>query len=415
MNMQNPELIRLTIWYGYTVARPVIESGSKGMGMLRWIVIGKKRYLRKLPVKKREFGRERGPVATPLGQQKSNSAGDKKKVVASSISLVSDSVSKVTGTVDAGDNANALHCAYFWPSDTLGDGPGGGLPRFPADSGNGAPSTDILLSRPSVSESFSQLMPNMVEIYNAVKSKGMPNYRGAKIQLDSALNVQLWEDIAHIHGDYMLSEMMRYGFPSGHVGQITPAAELKNHASALRNPTSVKAYLDKEISLGALVGPFDRAPFEPWTRSNPMLTRPKRDSKELRVILDLSFPNDCSVNGGIPRESLDGSNFKLRLPSPLDLARKIVALGSGCKIYKIDLSRAYRQLKGNPLDLPMMGVMWGDQFYIDLAVPFGLRHGASACQRTSEAAAAVAQERVGSDTESYVDDTAGAARAFGCR
>ena len=49
------------------------------------------------------------------------------------------------------------------------------------------------------SESFSATNLEMVEIYNAVKSKGVPNYRGAMIKLKSALNLQLWEDTAHIH------------------------------------------------------------------------------------------------------------------------------------------------------------------------------------------------------------------------
>ena len=139
------------------------------------------------------------------------------------------------------------------------------------------------------------------------------------------------------------------------------------------------------------MGPFQKAQFDPWTRSNPILTRPKRDSSALRVILDLSFLHDyTSVNSGIPRDNLDGSSFKLRLPSPLELALKIVALGPGCKLYKFNLSRAYRQLKGDPLDWLLMGVAWEDEYYIDLAVPFGLRHGASACQQMSEAAAAVA-------------------------
>ena len=182
-------------------------------------------------------------------------------------------------------------------------------------------------------------------------------------------------------------------------------------ASSVRNPIHVERYLQKEMTHGAMVGPFSEPPFVPWCRNNPLLTRPKKDSQELRVILDLSFPLGASVNSGIPRDSLDGSQFKLRLPSPLDLARLIVDEGPGCLICKIDLSRAYRQLRGDPLDWPLMGVTWEGQSYIDLAVPFGLRHGASACQRTSEAAGGVASHKHGSKTVSYVDDTAGAAAA----
>ena len=139
------------------------------------------------------------------------------------------------------------------------------------------------------------------------------------------------------------------------------------------------------------------------------MTRPKRNSADLRVILDLSFPAEASVNGGIPRGELDGANFKMKLPSPLDLASIIRELGVGCMLYKVDLSRAYRQLRSDPLDWPFLGVKWEDQCFIDIAIPFGLRHGASACQRGSEAVAKVAKERFDIRTEAYVDDTAGAA------
>ena len=44
-----------------------------------------------------------------------------------------------------------------------------------------------------------------------------------------------------------------------------------------------------------------------------------------------------------------------------------------------------------------------------MAIPFGLRHGASACQRVSEAASAIAKEEHGAETRAYIDATAGAA------
>ena len=139
------------------------------------------------------------------------------------------------------------------------------------------------------------------------------------------------------------------------------------------------------------------------------MTRPKKDSQDLRVILDLSFPPGQSVNSHVPRVELDGAAFKLRLPTPMDLANKMRALGKGCLLYKVDLSRAYRQLRSDPLDWPLLGVKWEQQFYVDVAVPFGLRHGASACQRTTEAVVQLAKHDTDCDAEPYIDDTAGAA------
>ena len=203
--------------------------------------------------------------------------------------------------------------------------------------------------------------------------------------------------------------MLEFGFPSGHLATEVPDLGLVNHASATRNPVQVGKFIEKEISHGALAGPFSDPPFTQWYRNNPLMTRPKRDSDELRVILDLSFPTGSSVNSHVSRESLYGANFKLKLPSPLDLAHTMVKLGRGCKFYKTDLSRAYRQLRGDPLDWPLMDIDWDGSHYVDLAIPFGLRHGASACQRTSEAAASISAHEHGTETHAYVDDTAGGA------
>ena len=77
-------------------------------------------------------------------------------------------------------------------------------------------------------------------------------------------------------------------------------------------------------------------------------------------------------------------------------------------MYKVDLSRAYRQLRSDPLDWPLLGIGWQGESYVDISVPFGLRQGASACQRTTEAVVQIAGHEHGVEAEPYVDDTAGA-------
>ena len=215
--------------------------------------------------------------------------------------------------------------------------------------------------------------------------------------------------MVHLIEDKSLPDMLAYGFPSGHMALTAPATGLANHSSAVRNPEHFCGFLRKEISLGALAGPFQTAPFAPWFRNNPLMTRPKRGSDDLRVILDLSFPDGAGVNSSIMQDNLDGGPFKLRLPSPLDLGTLMLSLGRGCKLYKVNLSRAYRQLRSDPLNCPLLGIAWDGSYYVDLAIPFDLRHGASACQRVSEAAGQIVAERYGSTTLAFVDDTGGGA------
>ena len=285
----------------------------------------------------------------------------------------------------------------------------GSLSDIPLCPVSNAPGKDQHLPRPSASDCFKRLKPELVKIYDTVRGWGVPNYRGARVGLHSGINTGIWRDRAHMYGDSSLADMLDFGFPSGHLGDTNPAVGLSNHSSAIRNPLQVDKFLAKEGKLGALVGPFSTKPFEPWCRTNPLMTRPKRESSDLRVILDLSFPRGESVNSHIRKECLDGAPFKLQLPRPSDLARQMRTLGRDCKLYKVDLSRAYRQLRGDPLDWPLLGIMWGDEFFVDLAIPFGLRHGASACQRVSVALGKISAYLYTTLTMAYIDDTAGVA------
>ena len=103
-------------------------------------------------------------------------------------------------------------------------------------------------------------------------------------------------------------------------------------------------------------------------------------------------------------------NSKLRLPNPQAFAAKIRELGVGTLMYKVDLSRAYRQLRSDPFDWAFLSINWQNKDYIDVAIPFGLRHGASACQRTTTAVAEIARGQFGAIIYPYIDDSAAGAR-----
>ena len=269
----------------------------------------------------------------------------------------------------------------------------------------------VTLITPNIAKSFLERYPSEAKIYEAVADSRVPNFRGVQIPVPHQLNMEAWDGYAHLLDDTSLIPMLRYGFPAGYEAHQPPTVGLANHSSATKHPTHIDKYLATELRHEALMGPFSELPFKQWTRTNPLMTRSKKDSDDMRVILDLSFPEGSSVNAAIPSGSLDGGAFKLRLPTPDMLAAKIAELGKGCQLHKIDLSRAYRQLRSDPLEWPLLGIQWGDQTYLDTAIPFGLRHGASACQRTSEAVVAIAEAIIDAWALPYIDDTVGAAPA----
>ena len=215
-----------------------------------------------------------------------------------------------------------------------------------------------ILVRPEASAGFMERFPAQAGVYERVRRSDNPNYRGERIQLDHQLNIATWRRYEHLLPDHSLVDMLAYGFPAGYTTMTPPTAHLSNHSSATREPAHVTKYVAIELRHQAILGPLAEPPFTPWARINPM-----KDTTELRVIMDLSFPEGSSVNWAIPREALDGEPFKLRLPMPDML------------LYKIDLKRAYRQLRSDPLDWPLLGLLWQGEAFIDTAIPFGLRHG----------------------------------------
>ena len=137
------------------------------------------------------------------------------------------------------------------------------------------------------------------------------------------------------------------------------------------------------------------------------MTRPKRDSRFRRVIIDLSWPRGLSVNDGISRtEYIDGP-MTISLPTPDDMERTIVGVGRGAFLYKTDLSRGYRQLRVDPLDWPYLTFRLNADHFMDICPPFGLRSSAMAMQRVSQAVIYLHGRR-GFLSRAYIDDFGGA-------
>ena len=205
-------------------------------------------------------------------------------------------------------------------------------------------------------------------MYDAVTSIDKPNFLGAQVPVQHALNIQAWKRYQHLLEDQTLVPMLEFGFPVGYMGNQPPDTKATNHSSATNFANHVDKFIRTELEHKAIMGP--------WYRTNPLMMRPKRDSQDRRVILNLSYPEGASVNAQIPSQSLLDATFKLRLPTPKQIADRILTLGPGCHLFKIDLSRAYRQLRLDPRDWPFLGISWAGGRYVDAAIPFRLRHGA---------------------------------------
>ena len=257
-------------------------------------------------------------------------------------------------------------------------------------------------------EAASSQDATLIRIYDAVRSTGVPNYQQARIPLPHALNMTAWRHHLADYHDTALCDFLEYGWPMNFVSPVPPTPTTCNHGSATAYVQHVRDYLQKETQLGALLGPFEAPPFSPWFQVNPLMTAAKKDTASRRIITDLSWPPGASVNAGIPRDQYLGSPYKLRLPTVDDMVALMLKHGPGCYMYSVDLARAYRQLRCDPLDWPLLGSQCDNLFYCDTAICFGCRWGAMACQRTTSGLCHIMHKH-GHDCLTYIDDLAGAA------
>ena len=163
-------------------------------------------------------------------------------------------------------------------------------------------------------------------------------------------------------------------------------------------------YLQEEQDFGAILGPFKKPPLKNLHIS-PFMTREKADSNHRRVIIDLSFPPDHSINAGVTPDVYLGTPFLLTLPTIDDITRKIIKLGKGSLLYKIDVSRAFRHVKMDPKDYSLLGLRLQD-YFIDTCLPFGFRHGSAIFQCLSDAGHHFMHQK-GHQVTNYIDDVIG--------
>ena len=84
--------------------------------------------------------------------------------------------------------------------------------------------------------------------------------------------------------------------------------------------------------------------------------------------MDLSSPWGASVNDGISADE-----FTLNYVTVDQIIRSVSRLGKGALMAKFDLESAYRNVPVHPSYRYLLGMKWHNQYYVDLALPFGLR------------------------------------------
>ena len=249
-----------------------------------------------------------------------------------------------------------------------------------------------------------------IDLHYKIRQHGTYNFAGAREELrHSNINTTLFRFYLQDYDDMEICQFLQYGFPLGLAQEVFLEPSLRNHKSAYTFFTYIDKFLQKEVSLHGIAGPLTKPPFNP-TMLSPMMTSPKNPSSR-RPVFDASW-GDWSVNENTPSKSYMGGSYNFRFPTVLDLADMVVKQGSGCLLWKRDLSRWFMQLPIDPADYDKLGFIWRGKFWWFLSFVWGCRHAGYAGQRVSSAILHILKKRSSQKSAPYnavvyMDDFAG--------
>ena len=190
------------------------------------------------------------------------------------------------------------------------------------------------------------------------------------------LRIDYWQrmlyevyDASHAHKVLtMLADGVRVGRPRAAQVIVSP-----NWPSALEHGVKVADIIAMDLSLGRLHGPYTSPPYQAYIVS-PLGAFKKRDSEKIRLIHDLSYPAQGSVNSLI-----DPSEFSLKYASVDDAVAFCNNFpNSPLFMSKLDLQDAFKYIAIHPDDWHLMGFSWPDgggctNYYFSRVLSFGLR------------------------------------------
>ena len=238
-----------------------------------------------------------------------------------------------------------------------------------------------------------------------------------------------WKDIiTPIRKDYWSSELtthpdkdfvgwicrgiergFRIGFADNDVGLQSARG---NMLSAMERPEVVTDYLKGELASHHLHLAGTTASMGLPVHLSPLGVIPKKGRPNCwRLIMDLSSPHGHSVNDGIAKDMCS-----LHYTSIDDAASKILTLGKGAMLAKMDIRQAYRNIPVAPEDKHLLGLQWNDQIYIDQVLPFGLCSAPMIFSAVADALLWIMLKKGVSWGIHYIDDflTAGAPHSHEC-
>lgn len=175
----------------------------------------------------------------------------------------------------------------------------------------------------------------------------------------SPKHLDFWRTHLKLHPDqsfaHIILEGLAHGFNTGFKWSSAALhVRRSNLSSALSQESIISDYISKELQAGRIssVGPVTEAD-RLGIHTSPLGVIPKKGQpNKWRLILDLSSPPGYSVNDGIDKEMCS-----LHYSSVDDVVAKVLQLGRGTLLGKMDIRHAYRNIPISSSDRRLLGMV----------------------------------------------------------
>ena len=173
---------------------------------------------------------------------------------------------------------------------------------------------------------------------------------------------------------------------------------LTNTPSAREHSEVVDQFVRAQVSQGYMAGPF---PVQDCTNViiSGIAVIPKKTPGKWRVIVDMSSPQNASVNDYLHRELMHVTYASIE-----DAAHLMHHLGHNCQLAKLDIKEAYRIIPVHPEDRVFQEICWKDAVYVDCQLPFGLASAPAIFSAVSQALEWILRQRGVRAVIHYMDD-----------
>lgn len=189
-------------------------------------------------------------------------------------------------------------------------------------------------------------------------------------EINTPLISNNWRHHLCRHPNQKLVQYFLEGISNGfQIGLSTAVQALrstqKNLQAALLNPQVVDDYLQSELSLHRISGPFQQAQCPVVQISRFGVIPKNHQPNKWRLIVDLSYPEGHSVNDSIPKALCSLSYITVD-----DAIDVIAQSGPNTLLAKVDIKSAFRLIPVHPADRHFLAMKWKDNIYIDGCLPY---------------------------------------------